>query len=137
MIRVLFEIAPSRHGIEAPDNRNPDTGRRRVKLARLPPCCAGGVLKPVLTLGLGYLKYGVHVCEECDFRRAPAKLSRLRLNVCRRLQTLEQQLGVSLLDRIGKGRDVTPEDRRFVHQATVGARLVRKKVAVFLVGAVP
>jgi DNA-binding transcriptional LysR family regulator len=77
---------------------------------------------PDLTLDLKYLKYAILVAEAGSFRRASERIAIAQSTVSRRVQLLERQLGTPLFERTRTGSRLTPEGRRFLQQAAIGAR---------------
>lgn len=68
-------------------------------------------------MDLRQLEYFVKSVEEKSFLRAAEKLFTSQPNISKSIAKLEKEIGVSLLNRIGKGVIVTQQGEKFYHYA--------------------
>src|SRR5438094_161770 len=66
---------------------------------------------------LRHLRYFVAVADELSFTKAAERLRLAQPSLTRQIRNLEEELGVHLLDRSGKGTSLTYEGRAFLIDA--------------------
>lgn len=70
-----------------------------------------------MTVELRQLRYVVYAADSQSFARAAAQLNVKQITLSRRVQQLEDRLGVKLFERTTRGAEVTENGKVFVEQA--------------------
>lgn len=84
---------------------------------------------PDVAFDLRFLKYAMLVAEHGSFRRAADVLNLPQSTVSRRIQLLENRLGVALFERDRNGARLTFAGQRFLRDAAFGADQLRQAIA--------
>lgn len=81
-----------------------------------------------LTLDLRYLRFAVAALEHGSFRRAAMALGVPQSSISRRVQALEDRLGIALFERNHAGVRPTEVGKRFLKEAGVGIAQINRAV---------